>query len=120
MTTSAEAQILNLVAEMERARKSGLTNSDQRTRSHALALLDTLHEICDRAHASTAEELNSGTKLGTGDLVWVLAELAGWYIGAWAPSDTAAILSAGKFAADTVNAITATQLIVRNRKGEVK
>ncbi len=93
MPTSDTKPILDLVASMERAKANQRTDSDQTLHKTKFALLEDLHSACDRLHATTQAEADSGAKLQTSDLCWALAQVAAFYIATFAPDNLSTLTS---------------------------
>jgi hypothetical protein len=107
--TASRDPILDLVAAMTRARDSGLTDADSAKRDAWFRLLEALKSACDEAHSTTDEEHDSGTKLGTKEILEVLAAICGWHIGAYTDGPVGELVVFLKFTED----VTRTLKLVR-------
>lgn len=88
--------ILSLVAAMERAKTSGLSDDEQRLKTNSFILFNKLYKITDEAHASNPEDFEIGDKVRTRDILWALGAILAFYIGTSTPDAVAGLITLGQ------------------------
>lgn len=103
--------ILNLVASIERAKKTGLTDGEAARKKCWFELFDKLKTACSDVHASTEGELLAGEKLKTDDILNILATISGFYIGAYSNDLTSELINMIQFSKNLSDSIHTMRLV---------